>query len=223
VAFTDPSGGAADAFTLAIAHEERRNGATIGVLDYLAERRPPFSPESVVAEYAAVLKSYRVTTVEADKYAGAWVVEAFERHHITCKQSADPKSVLYANLLPALNSGRIELLDHARLATQLCALERRTARGGRDTIDHPPGGHDDLANCVAGVVAVVSSVGDGYYRWLEREAQRRAAKVKAPVLGIRETTTPELTAEQREQRLQALERAERSMRPRVPRAWLAGN
>jgi hypothetical protein len=24
-------------------------------------------------------------------------------------------------------------------------LERRTSRGGRDSIDHPPGGHDDLA------------------------------------------------------------------------------
>ena len=30
---------------------------------------------------------------------------------------------------------------------------RRTARGGRDSIDHAPGGHDDLANAVAGVSA----------------------------------------------------------------------
>ena len=28
---------------------------------------------------------------------------------------------------------------------------RRTARGGRDSVDHPPGGHDDVANAVAGV------------------------------------------------------------------------
>ena len=27
---------------------------------------------------------------------------------------------------------------------QLCGLDRRTARGGRDSIDHAPGGHDDL-------------------------------------------------------------------------------
>jgi hypothetical protein len=33
-------------------------------------------------------------------------------------------------------------------------LERRTARGGRDSIDHAPGGHDDLANAVAGAVAL---------------------------------------------------------------------
>jgi hypothetical protein len=56
-----------------------------------------------------------------------------------------------------LNSGRVELLDHPRLAAQLCALERRVTRGGRDSIDHPPGGHDDLANAVGGVVSVLSS------------------------------------------------------------------
>jgi hypothetical protein len=32
------------------------------------------------------------------------------------------------------------------IIAQLCALERRTARGGRDSIDHPPNGHDDLIN-----------------------------------------------------------------------------
>ena len=38
-----------------------------------------------------------------------------------------------------------------RLLNQIVGLERRTARSGRDSIDHGPGGHDDLANCVAGV------------------------------------------------------------------------
>jgi hypothetical protein len=31
-------------------------------------------------------------------------------------------------------------------------LGRRTARGGRDSIDHAPGAHDDLANAVCGVL-----------------------------------------------------------------------
>ena len=56
--------------------------------------------------------------------------------------------------MPLLNSNRIELLDHPRLVAQLCGLERRTARGGRDSIDHAPGGHDDLANAVAGAAAL---------------------------------------------------------------------
>jgi hypothetical protein len=54
--------------------------------------------------------------------------------------------------LPLLNAGRIELLDLPRLSTQLTGLERRTARSGKDSIDHAPGGHDDLANAVAGVL-----------------------------------------------------------------------
>jgi hypothetical protein len=55
-------------------------------------------------------------------------------------------------LLPILNGSRVELPDHPRLVAQLCQLERRTARGGRDSIDHAPGAHDDLANAVAGTV-----------------------------------------------------------------------
>jgi hypothetical protein len=51
-AFVDPSGGSADSFTLAIAHDE--DGRVI--LDCLRERCPPFSPEAVVTEFAETLK-----------------------------------------------------------------------------------------------------------------------------------------------------------------------
>ena len=34
----------------------------------------------------------------------------------------------------------------------MCALERRTARSGKDSIDHPPGGHDDVINAAAGAL-----------------------------------------------------------------------
>jgi len=37
------------------------------------------------------------------------------------------------------------------LVNQLASLERRTSRGGKETIDHSPGAHDDVANVVAGV------------------------------------------------------------------------
>jgi hypothetical protein len=36
---------------------------------------------------------------------------------------------------------------------QICGLERRTGRSGKDSIDHAPNGHDDLANAVAGAAA----------------------------------------------------------------------
>jgi hypothetical protein len=53
-----------------------------------------------------------------------------------------------------LNSGRIELLDNQRLISQLAALERRTARSGKDSIDHSIGQHDDVANSIAGLAAI---------------------------------------------------------------------
>jgi hypothetical protein len=63
--------------------------------------------------------------------------------------------------LPIINSGRVSLLDDARLLAQILGLERRTARGGRDSIDHAPGGHDDVANAAAGVIGMVVRPG-GY-------------------------------------------------------------
>jgi hypothetical protein len=150
-AFTDPSGGSADSFTLAIGHRQD----DVVVVDAVREVRPPFSPENVVGEFCALLKNYRISSVQGDKYAGIWPVEQFARHEIKYEQSAKPKSELYQAVLPRLNSGTVDLLDHPRAIAQLCSLERRTARGGRDSIDHAPGAHDDLANAVAGVVATL--------------------------------------------------------------------
>ena len=56
-----------------------------------------------------------------------------------------------------LTSGRVELLDVPRLAAQLVALERRTARGGKDSIDHAPGQHDDLVNAALGVLLLAAT------------------------------------------------------------------
>src|SRR5207253_5221193 len=107
VGFLDPSGGSADAFTIAIAH---KTGECV-TLDCLREIRPPFSPDSAAAEFSALLKSYGVLKVQGDKYAGVWPVEVFRKCGITYEQNARPKSELYQGLLPLLNSGRVELLD----------------------------------------------------------------------------------------------------------------
>jgi len=42
-----------------------------------------------------------------------------------------------------------------RLVAQLVSLERRVARGGHDSIDHPRDRHDDLANAIAGCAAML--------------------------------------------------------------------
>jgi hypothetical protein len=71
---------------------------------------------------------------------------------VNYEPSEKPKSERYRDLLPLINSGAVDLLEHDRLVTQLTSLERRTARGGRDSIDHAPGAHDDVANAVAGAL-----------------------------------------------------------------------
>jgi hypothetical protein len=155
-AFVDPSGGSADAFTLAIAHRDA--AADITVLDLVRERRPPFSPEAVAAEFARVLKAYRVSSVVGDRYAGEWPREQFRKHGIGYEPAARPKSELYRDVLPLLNSRRVELLDLPRLRAQLVGLERRTARGGRDSIDHAPGSHDDVVNAAVGALLDAATV-----------------------------------------------------------------
>jgi hypothetical protein len=148
-AFVDPSGGSSDSMALAIAHREKDDTS---VLDLVRELRPPFNPEDCVQEFATALKSYRVTTVVGDRYAGEWPREQFRKRGISYDVAARAKSDIYRDTLPMINSRRVQLLDHPRLVAQLCSLERRTSRGGRDSIDHPPGAHDDVANSVAGAL-----------------------------------------------------------------------
>lgn len=146
--FIDPSGGRQDSFTLGISHRE---GEGRVILDVLRERRPPFQPKTVVSEFADTLKAYDISEVEADKYAGEWVPEAFREQGISVKPSAMTASELYLNFLPMMSNGSVELLDIKRLHSQLIGLERRTRSGGKDLINHYPGGHDDAANSCAGV------------------------------------------------------------------------
>ena len=106
----------------------------------------PSRPEEVVGEFAALLKSYGIMRVLGDSYAGEWVREPFRAHGITYDAAAHPKSDLYRDFLPLVNSKKADLLDHPKMLQQLVGLERRVARSGKDSIDHPPGAHDDVAN-----------------------------------------------------------------------------
>jgi len=158
-AFCDSSGGSSDSMTLALAHTELSQDRKIStaVLDAVREIRAPFSPESAVLEFATTLKSYGVFSLRGDRYGAGWVSEAFKKVGITYVPADLAKSQIYTDFLPRLNSREVEILDNQRLITQLCGLERRTARGGRDSIDHSPGAHDDLANAACGALVYESS------------------------------------------------------------------
>lgn len=153
-AFVDVSGGRGDDAALAVAHRDRERRTV--VLDLLKRWKPPFSPQTVINEMAEHLRRYNLRRVTGDNYAAEFVCRAFESSGLKYTKAEKPKSQLYAELLPRMCSGEIELLDHPILITQLAGLERRTRSGGKDIIDHPSGGHDDVANAVAGVAEVCS-------------------------------------------------------------------
>jgi hypothetical protein len=100
--------------------------------------------------------------------------EPFRSNGIDYRLSDKPKSEIYQNLLPLLNGGRLELLDLPRLAAQLVGLERRTARSGRDSIDHGPGAHDDVINA-AGLALLAASGTNSRYdsslSWVDAYAE----------------------------------------------------
>lgn len=152
-AFCDPSGGSNDSMTLCIGHIENQ---TV-VVDCTREVKPPFSPEAVVKDFCDTLADYRIRKIEGDKYAGEWPRERFSVHKIEYDASAKPRTDLYRDTLPLMNAGLIELPDNERLVNQLCSLERRTSRGGKDSIDHQAGSHDDIANAVAGLASMLST------------------------------------------------------------------
>lgn len=163
--FADPSGGSADSFTLGVGHLDCSDWQKqVVVVDAIREVKPPFSPAAVAEDFSRVLKNYGVNKVVGDRFAGIWPVEVFSKSSILYEQSAAPKSDLYRDLLPLINSTSIRLLDNPKLINQLCGLERRTARGGRDSIDHAPNAHDDVCNCVAGLAAVANKYGG--YNWM---------------------------------------------------------
>jgi hypothetical protein len=153
LAFTDPSGGQHDAFTLAIGH---RQGERV-VLDAIRGIRPPFDPSAVVKEFCHLLKCYRVYEVTGDRYAGEWVREAFSKLGLHYRHSERSKSELYLKALPLFAQGVVDLLDVKQLTLELMGLERRTARSGKDSVDHPPQGHDDHANACCGCLALLAS------------------------------------------------------------------
>jgi len=168
-AFCDPSGGASDSMTLCVAHRDARGR---GIVDALVEKKAPFSPAVVVDEFVQTLRRYRCATVVGDRFGGLWPREALSKYGaITYRVSDENKSELYQGLLPILTSGTCELPASPRLQAQLLALERKTTRGGRDVISHPPRGMDDLANAVAGALVLATkgarvAVGAARIEWL---------------------------------------------------------
>jgi hypothetical protein len=153
VAFCDPSGGRQDAATLAIAHKD---GLRV-VLDVARRWRAPHDPASVVQEMVNLLRSYGIHRVTGDRYAGEWPRQEFRKLNVQYDVCDKDKSSLYVDFLPLVLTRRAELLDSKHLVAELRQLERRARSGGRDQVDHPPRGSDDLANSAAGCCVMLGA------------------------------------------------------------------
>jgi hypothetical protein len=134
--------------TLAIAHLDNERC----VVDLIKAWTPPFDPASVVGEISDLCSPYKINSVTGDRYAGAWVENTFKRFGIAYRTAEKPKSDLYLNLEARVNTQQVELPVDEQMIKELLNLERRRGRSGKDSVDHPPRGHDDRANAVAGVV-----------------------------------------------------------------------
>jgi hypothetical protein len=152
-AFTDASGGTGhDSYTICIGHKEK----DLFVADVVRGTQGMFDPQEVTKQYAALLKEYGVSSVSGDNYAAEWVASAWKNTGISYERSDIPKSQIYLNCIPLFTRGLVRLPDHAKLLRELRLLERQTHRGGKESVDHPRGGHDDLANAVCGVLHSLS-------------------------------------------------------------------
>jgi hypothetical protein len=159
-AFVDASGGRHDSYTICIGHKDN-DGRFI--CDVLRGKEPPFDPQVVTREHAALAKEYRCVKITGDSYSADWVVSAFRESGATYESSEKSRSDLYLEGLPSFSRGLVLLPEHRRLGRELRLLERHVSRAGRDRVDHGRGGSDDYANAVFGALNL--AMGGGKYRY----------------------------------------------------------
>ena len=165
-AFCDAaSGGGADSFCLAIAermvpkeldwlhnkereHPENRRARLLELLTI----EPPFMPEVAVARAAAVLRKYGLTLVTGDRWAAGMQDAVWRQHGIAYDKTPDTRSDIYHGVLPAMLSGRVDLIREERLITELQGLIEVAGRDAPAIIDHPAGEHDDVSNAACGAL-----------------------------------------------------------------------
>jgi hypothetical protein len=168
-AFVDMSGGRHDAAAFAVGHETEAGA----VVDVLRRVEPPFSPADAVDEFVEVCKDYGIHGVTGDAYGAALNADLWEERGIKYEPCKFNRSQLYLSLVGPINQGAVKIPDDKTLLRELRQLMRRKTRSGRESVDHPPGGSDDAANAVAGVLFLLLKrrpTLDGWIEFMELEA-----------------------------------------------------
>jgi hypothetical protein len=157
--FIDASGGKSDSYCMTIGHRE---GETF-IADIVIGQPPKFNPAEVTERFAQVVHAYGIRRVTGDNYGAEWVATAWRSHGLGYDRSDLPASQLYQECVPLFTREQISIPDHPQLIRHLRLLERRTSRMGKDAITHPPGGHDDFANSLAGCARIATARGPGCF------------------------------------------------------------
>jgi hypothetical protein len=95
-AFVDVSGGMRDGHACALAFRDPVDGV---VTLACAREIKSSNTESVVAEFATLLRAYGVSSVWSDRYGSSWVTDAFSRYGIRLQYSPKTRSELYLEML----------------------------------------------------------------------------------------------------------------------------
>jgi hypothetical protein len=145
-AFADMSGGRHDACCIGIVHRE---GERI-IADVIRGRKG--APAAAAREFAALAREYGCQRITGDNYSAEWVAAAFRDAGCEYFRSPLTRSELYLDSLVHFTRGAVSIPNHPELIRELRLLERRTARSGKDTVDHGVGGSDDHANVLFGAM-----------------------------------------------------------------------
>jgi len=154
--FVDASGGGHDSYTVCIGHKD--SGGRF-VCDVLRGREPPFDPQEITREYAALAREYDCLRIKGDAYSADWITSSYRECGATYECAEKNKSELYLEGLPTFSRGLVSLPEHRRLGRELRLLERHVSRAGRDRVDHGRGGSDDYANSVFGALHLAMNTG----------------------------------------------------------------
>src|SRR5438876_3828882 len=132
------SGGRHDLSTIAIVHFEGEGDARRYVVDLVRGRKG--DPRAAVKEFVELAKGYHCSTITGDNYSAEWCAGAYREAGATYRQSDLVRSALYLAGLPLFTTGVVGIPNLPPLLRELRLLERRTARSGKDTVDHGVGG-----------------------------------------------------------------------------------
>jgi hypothetical protein len=147
--FVDVGGSGASEFSIAIGHRDVAGGRL--VVDLVRSVSPPYNVIETTAQYAALLRQWRINEVCGDHYGGSWPSDVWRDQGITYSVSRLTKSELYLSAASVFLRGLVSLPNMPRLVAQLRQLERRTRASGKDLVESGKRA-DDLANVACGVL-----------------------------------------------------------------------